>query len=44
MDNYTVVQLKAIAKERGIRCYYKLRKTEFENFKDNEVLGDYVQF
>ena len=28
MDNYTVVQLKAIAKERGARGYYKLRKAE----------------
>ena len=28
MDNYTVVQLKAIAKERGIRGYYKLRKVQ----------------
>ena len=28
MDNHTVVQLKAIAKERGIRSYYKLRKAE----------------
>ena len=28
MDNYTVVQLKDIAKERGIRGYYKLRKVE----------------
>ena len=28
MENHTVVQLKAIAKERGIRGYYKLRKTE----------------
>ena len=28
MDNHTAVQLKAIAKERGIRGYYKLRKTE----------------
>ena len=28
MDNYTVVQLKAIAKERSIRGYYKLRKVE----------------
>ena len=28
MKNHTVVQLKAIAKERGIRGYYKLRKAE----------------
>ena len=28
MDNHTVVQLKAIAKERGIRGYYKFRKAE----------------
>ena len=28
MDNHTVMQLKAIAKDRGIRCYYKLRKEE----------------
>ena len=28
MDNNALVQLKAIAKERGIRCYYKLRKAE----------------
>ena len=28
MENYTVVQLKSIAKERGIRGYYKLRKAE----------------
>ena len=29
MDNQTVVQLKAIAKERGIRGYYELRKAEW---------------
>ena len=28
MENHTVMQLKAFAKERGIRGYYKLRKTE----------------
>ena len=28
MNNHTVVQLKAIVKERGIRGYYKLRKAE----------------
>ena len=28
MENHTVVQWKAIAKERGIRGYYKLRKAE----------------
>ena len=28
MDNHTVVQLKAIAKEPGIKGYYKLRKAE----------------
>ena len=28
MNNHTVKQLKAIAKERGIRGYYKLRKAE----------------
>ena len=28
MENHTVEQLKAIAKERGIRGYYKLRKAE----------------
>ena len=28
MKNHTIVQLKAIAKERGIKDYYKLRKAE----------------
>ena len=28
MNNHTVVQLKAIAKERGVRDYCKLRKAE----------------
>ena len=29
MENHTVMQLKAIAKERDVRDYYKLRKVEF---------------
>ena len=28
MENHTIVQLKAIAKERDIKGYYKLRKAE----------------
>ena len=28
MENNTIVQLKAIAKERGIKVYNKLRKAE----------------
>ena len=28
MENHTIVQLKAIAKERGIKGYYELRKAE----------------
>ena len=28
MKNHTIIQLKAIAKERGIKGYYKLRKAE----------------
>ena len=28
MENHTIVQLKAIAKECGIKGYYKLRKAE----------------
>ena len=31
MNNHTVVQLKAIAKERDERGYYKLRKAELIN-------------
>ena len=28
MDNITVIKLKALAKQRGIKRYYKLRKAE----------------
>ena len=28
MDNFTVINLKNLAKERGIKGYYKLRKAE----------------
>ena len=31
MNNNTVEQLKVIAKERGIKGYYKLRKSELIN-------------
>ena len=28
IDNITVIELKALAKQRGIKGYYKLRKAE----------------
>ena len=28
MDKITVIKLKALAKQRGIKCYYNLRKAE----------------
>ena len=31
MENHTIVQVKVIAKERGIRGCYKLRKAELIN-------------
>ena len=34
MDNHTVMQLKAIAKERGVRVYYKLKKAELIHVLD----------
>ena len=30
MDNITVVKLKTLAKQRGIKGYYKLRKAELK--------------
>ena len=40
MDNHTVVQLKAIAKERGIRGYYKHRKAELiHDFEAARLVG-----
>ena len=40
MDNHTVVQLKAIAKERGIRGYYKLVKAELIHALEEATLVD----
>ena len=31
MENHAIVQLKAIAKERSVKSYYKLRKAELIN-------------
>ena len=31
MENHTLVQLKAVAKERGVKGYYELRKAELIN-------------
>ena len=28
MNNIAVIKLKALTKQRGIKCYYKLRKAE----------------
>ena len=42
MDNHTVVQLKVIAKERGIRGYYKLRKEELINAFEAEILVEQI--
>ena len=28
MDNITVIKLKTLAKQPGIKCYYKLRKAD----------------
>ena len=37
MENHTVVQLKAIAKERGIRGYYKLIKAELIRLESGDI-------
>ena len=38
MENHTVVQLKAIAKKRGVRGYYKLRKAELIHALETTIL------
>ena len=38
MENYAVMQLKAIAKERGVRGYHKLRKVELIHSLEAERL------
>ena len=40
MDNHTVVQLKVIAKERGIKGYYKLRKAGLIYTLDAALLAE----
>ena len=42
MENHTVVQLKAIAKERGISGYYKLRKAELIHALEATRLVEYL--
>ena len=37
MNNITVIELKAIAKQRGIEGYYKLRKAELIHKLDAQV-------
>ena len=38
MENHTIVQLKVIVKERGIKGYYKLRKAELINALEATIL------
>ena len=42
MNNNTVKQLKAIAKERGIKGYYKLRKAELINALEATTLVEQI--
>ena len=38
MENHTVMQLKAIAKERSVRGYYKFRKVELIHALETAIL------
>ena len=38
MDNITLIKLKALAKQRGIKGYYQLRKVSFELKESKYVL------
>ena len=40
MENHTIVQLKVIAKERGSKGYYKLRKAELIHDLEETRLGE----
>ena len=43
MDNITVIKLKALAKQRGIKGYYKLRKAELiQQLKDHPDVNEQV--
>ena len=43
MDNITVIKLKAVAKQRGIKGYYKLRKAELiQKFEAHQDVNEQV--
>ena len=43
MDNITVIKLNALAKQRGIKDYYKLRKPELiHKLEDHPDVNDKV--
>ena len=43
MDNITVIKLKTLAKQRGIRGYYKLRRTELiQQLKAHQDVNEQV--